>query len=102
MVRKITEEQIQYDGRSTPLSVRTVYDRIKSSNSSLNRRSKRLLEDSIERVIEVVRETELDDESSSASDGEGDRAVAVAEVRGVQMFLETSTDSWARAGQYDE
>ncbi len=42
-----------------------VYERIKKSNSSLNRKSKRLLEDSIERVIAVVRDEEADDDGGS-------------------------------------
>ena len=81
-MRKITEEQIQYGKSDAPLSVVTVYDRIKRSNSSLNRKSKRLLEDSIERVMEMVRESELERESGSASDvGEASRVVAITEVR---------------------
>lgn len=69
MVRKIVDEQIQYDGKNVPLSFTTVYDRIKRSNSSLNRKSKRLLEDSIERVIAVVREDHFSNELDSGSDG---------------------------------
>ena len=42
------------------LSVPAVYDKIKRSNSSLNRKSKKLLEDSIERVLDVLK-----DEASS-------------------------------------
>lgn len=77
---KITDEQIQYDGYVTkvPLSVRTVYERIKRSNSSLNRKSKKLLEDSIERVIAVVKENELDEDGNdgvSGSDGSGSDGV---------------------------
>lgn len=60
IVRKIVEEQAQYGGPSTEyrsrLSVPAVYDTIKHSNSSLKRKSKRLLEDSIERVLEVLRQ----------------------------------------------
>ena len=81
VVRKITEEQIQYGSSDAPLSAVTVYDSIKRSNSSLNRKSKRLLEDSIERVMEMVRETELERESGSASDVEEASRVAVVDVR---------------------
>lgn len=47
-----------------------VYDSIKRSNSSLKRRSKKLLEDSIERVLLVLKE-ELDDSGSLEGDFEG-------------------------------
>jgi ribosome biogenesis ATPase len=66
------DEQLQYDGNpSARLSVPTVYDKIKRSNSSLNRKSKRLLEDSIERVLSVMREEESSSDLGSI-DGEFD------------------------------
>ena len=56
IVRKFIEEQEQYDGRQqVRLSVTTVYEKIKKSNSSLNRKSKRLLQDSIERALGTLR-----------------------------------------------
>ncbi|KAK2760906.1 hypothetical protein FQN54_002148 [Arachnomyces sp. PD_36] len=54
VVRKLVDEQLD-EGSDARLTVSTVYDRIKRSNSSLNRKGKRLLEDSIERVLEVVK-----------------------------------------------
>ena len=74
MRKLIDDDQLPYDGRTGPVSVSTVYERIKKSNSSLNRKSKRLLEDSIERVIAVIHDAEADgaDGSASASEGEPD------------------------------
>ena len=40
-----------------------MYDSIKRSNSSLKRRSKKLLEDSIDRVLRVLKEEQDDSES---------------------------------------
>ncbi|KZF25526.1 putative AAA family ATPase/60S ribosome export protein Rix7 [Xylona heveae TC161] len=72
IVRKFIDEQSQYDdGRGFRLTSSTVYDRIKRSNSSLNRKSKKLLEDSIERVIAVIKEETADDDPGSI-DGEFD------------------------------
>ncbi|KAI9835585.1 MAG: hypothetical protein M1819_002036 [Sarea resinae] len=66
IVRKFADEQAQYDdGKSVRLSVPAIYDRIKKSNSSLNRKSKKLLEDSIERVIDVIKEENGEDELGS-------------------------------------
>lgn len=65
VVRKLVDEQAQYDGTAVKLTLSTVYDRIKRSNSSLNRKSKKLLENSIERVIAVVKEEEIDDDATS-------------------------------------
>lgn len=47
-----------------------VYDSIKRSNSSLKRRSKKLLEDSIERVLLVLKE-ERDESDSLDGDFDG-------------------------------
>ncbi|KAL9634619.1 MAG: hypothetical protein Q9164_003988 [Protoblastenia rupestris] len=69
IVRKLVDEQGQYGDRQRQrLSVPAVYEKIKRSNSSLNRKSKRLLEDSIERVLEVLKQdadSKSDDEVGS-------------------------------------
>lgn len=65
-MRKLVEEQQQFgEKKAQRLTVSTVYDSIKHSNSSLKRRSKKLLEDSIDRVLNVIKaeEQELDDDS---------------------------------------
>jgi ribosome biogenesis ATPase len=70
IVRKYLDEK-----NESPLKLRssTVYDWLQRSNSSLKRRPKKQLEDSIERVIDVIREDESDDEDEMA-DLEGDFA----------------------------
>ena len=65
MVRKFIDEQNQYDNKDTRLSVPVFYDRIKRSNSSLNRRNKKQLENSIERVLAVIVEEDVDDDATS-------------------------------------
>lgn len=50
----------------------TVYEKIKKSNSSLNRKSKRLLEDSIERVVAVLKEEAASDDEVGSIDGNFD------------------------------
>ncbi|EAW07909.1 putative AAA family ATPase/60S ribosome export protein Rix7 [Aspergillus clavatus NRRL 1] len=71
IVRKIIDDQPE--GEKVRLSVSTIYDTIKRSNSSLNRKPKRILEDSIERVVEVVKTDVLgeDEEDSVNGDFEG-------------------------------
>ena len=66
VVRKLADEQ----NGGQRMTVSTVYDSIKHSNSSLKRRSKKLLEDSIDRVLLVLRE-EQDDSESLDGDFEG-------------------------------
>jgi ribosome biogenesis ATPase len=70
IVRKYLDEK-----NESPLKLRssTIYDWLQRSNSSLKRRPKKQLEDSIERVIDVIREDESDDEDEMA-DLEGDFA----------------------------
>jgi ribosome biogenesis ATPase len=65
VVRKIADERSQYGDPESRLSFAFVYDEIKRSNSSLSRKPKKLLEDSIERVLETL---EQDDEQDSPSD----------------------------------
>lgn len=66
-VRKIIDERSQYGDHETPqrLTFSIVYDQIKLSNSSLNRKPKKVLEDSIERVLDTIQQ---DAESSDSDD----------------------------------
>ncbi|OWP00539.1 ribosome bioproteinsis ATPase RIX [Marssonina coronariae] len=75
VVRKLADEQAQYENVGKWLTTSAVYDSIKHSNSSLKRRSKKLLEDSIDRVLLVIKEEQDDSESL---DGEFD---GIAEPR---------------------
>ena len=63
MVRKLADEQAELENGGKHLSIAIVYDSIKHSNSSLKRRSKKLLEDSIERVLFVLKEEQDDSDS---------------------------------------
>ncbi|KAK2798351.1 hypothetical protein FQN51_007751 [Onygenales sp. PD_10] len=69
VVRKIADD-LQLEGENARLTSSLVYDRIKRSNSSLNRRGKRLLEDCIERVLEVVKADVLGEDESDSIDGD--------------------------------
>jgi ribosome biogenesis ATPase len=68
VVRKLADEQAQLENGGKRLTVSSVYDSIKHSNSSLKR--KKLLEESIDRVLLVLRE-EQDDSESLDGDFEG-------------------------------
>lgn len=71
VVRKIVDDQS--DTGRIRLSVPAIYDQIKRSNSSLNRKPKKLLEDSLERVLEVVKSDVLgDDEEEDSVEGDFD------------------------------
>ncbi|KAL8721114.1 MAG: hypothetical protein Q9225_002137 [Loekoesia sp. 1 TL-2023] len=73
VVRKLSDDQIQYgDGKRQRLSAPFVYDKIKKSNSSLNRKSKRLLEDSIDRVLDVLRQEDFSDDEGGSMEGNFD------------------------------
>ncbi|KAJ5772866.1 hypothetical protein N7457_007762 [Penicillium paradoxum] len=91
IVRKIIDDQPE-TGRIR-LSVSTIYETIKKSNSSLNRKPKRLIEDSLERVLEVVKaDMGDDDEDSVAGDFEGLEEPAAAESNGMNQSV---VGSWA-------
>lgn len=68
-MRKIADD-LHLEGENGRLTPWFVYERIKRSNSSLNRRGKKLLEDSIERVLEVVKTDALGDEESDSVNGD--------------------------------
>jgi ribosome biogenesis ATPase len=66
VVRRIIDERAQYeDAPPNRPAFASVYDEIRRSNSSLNRRPKKLLEDSIERVLATLQQdSESDSEAS--------------------------------------
>ncbi|KAI2479586.1 Ribosome biogenesis ATPase RIX7 [Pyrenophora tritici-repentis] len=65
------------DKNESPLKLRlsAVYDYIQRSNSSLKRRPKKQLEDSIDRVIDVIREDEESGDEDEMAELEGDFAM---------------------------
>ncbi|ETI22286.1 hypothetical protein G647_06359 [Cladophialophora carrionii CBS 160.54] len=66
VVRRIIDERAQYeDGPPERLAFAAVYDEIRRSNSSLNRRPKKLLEDSIERVLVTLQQDSESDSDAS-------------------------------------
>ncbi|PYI18749.1 AAA-domain-containing protein [Aspergillus japonicus CBS 114.51] len=84
IVRKIIDEQAE--NGATRVSVSTIYDTIKRSNSSLNRKPKRILEDSIERVVEVIKGDE-EEEDSVEGDFEGLEEPAAPESNSLNKSL---------------
>lgn len=69
MVRKYLDDKGESPLR---LRVTTLYEYIATSNSSLKRRAKKQLEDSIERVIDVMREDESGDEEDELAEIDGE------------------------------
>ena len=71
------------------LSVSTIYDTIKKSNSSSNRKPKKLLEDSLERVLEVVKSDLLgDDEDSVEGEFDGlEETPATVCIRTIEVYV---------------
>jgi ribosome biogenesis ATPase len=72
IVRKLADELLQStkEGPRKRLTVWAVYDRIKHSNSSLKRRSKKQLEDSIERALDVLKRDKLELDEDESLDGD--------------------------------
>lgn len=63
VVRKLADEQAELQNGGKRLTIAAVYDGIKRSNSSLRRRNKKQLEDSIDRVLAVLKEEQDESES---------------------------------------
>jgi ribosome biogenesis ATPase len=66
IVRKLKDGAPSKDAK-VKLTITSVYDAIKKSNSSLSRQKRRILEDSIERVLQFISEDSSD--SSGIEDG---------------------------------
>lgn len=63
-MRKIIDERSQYSDDFKP-TFAVIYDEIRRSNSGLNRKPKKLLEDSIERVIDTIQQDAADTDSEA-------------------------------------
>ncbi|KFY63084.1 hypothetical protein V496_04217 [Pseudogymnoascus sp. VKM F-4515 (FW-2607)] len=95
VVRKIADEQAEREDGGKRLSTSTVYDSIKNSNSSLKRRPKKLLEDSIDRVLLVIKEEQDDSEASLDGDFEG-IADAAPVLKEHNVMNRSITKLWAQ------
>ncbi|MCJ1399019.1 hypothetical protein MMC11_002221 [Xylographa trunciseda] len=96
IVRKLADEQEQYEpNRRARISVTTVYENIKRSNSSLNRKSKKLLEDSIDRVLSVLKEEEINSEDLGSIDGEFD-GIEITESKVSNGLNKSIVGMWAK------
>jgi ribosome biogenesis ATPase len=91
IVRKYLDDKT--DTPASKVRAGTIYDWIKNSNSSLKRRPKKQLEDSIERVLTVIQEDESDEMASIEGDfGEEE---GKEEKPPVDFLNKSITGSWA-------
>ena len=72
-----------------------MYDKIKRSNSSLSRKSKKLLEDSIKRVLEVLKQDAANGDEVGSIEGEFD-AIESAEVPSANGINKSIVGLWAQ------
>lgn len=91
VVRKLIDDRTQY-GNDSRLSFAQVYDEIRGSNSSLNRRPKKLLEDSLQRVLDSIRD---DGRNEDGEDVEEDVLDAPAPLQaGTNGLNKSIVGSW--------
>ncbi|CAG8971892.1 hypothetical protein HYALB_00007807 [Hymenoscyphus albidus] len=98
IVRKLADEQVQLENGAKRLTISIVYDSIKNSNSSLKRRSKKLLEDCIDRVLRAIKEEEQeeDDEGSLEGNFEGFEEVAEMRLKDHNVMNKSIRRMWAK------
>jgi ribosome biogenesis ATPase len=98
IVRKLQDENGRFAGKR--LTTSAVYDSIKNSNSSLKRRSKKLLEDCIDRVLRVIKEEEqeLDDDESLDGEFEGIEENPAPRIRDHNIMNKSITRMWSKTG----
>lgn len=100
VVRKLADEQTQFDNGNggKRLTVSAVYESIKRSNSSLKRKSKKLLEDSIDRVLRVMKEEQDDENDSESLDGDFEGIDdAGHQVKEHNIMNRSITKMWAKS-----
>ncbi|KAL2195816.1 P-loop containing nucleoside triphosphate hydrolase protein [Corynascus similis CBS 632.67] len=101
IVLKLEEEG--EGGRKPRLTVGSVYDSIKRSNSSLARQKKRPLEDSIERVLAIRKEQSKADEQEDSDDyleaQEQERIKAAKAERDQNLLNRQIAKSWGFASE---
>ena len=91
-------------GRKPRLTVGSVYESIRGSNSSLARQKKKLLEDSIERVLSVRKEQSKADEQEDSDDlleaqeRERERAMEAKASRDANLLNRQIAKSWGFGG----
>ncbi|ESZ90120.1 putative Uncharacterized AAA domain-containing protein C16E9.10c [Sclerotinia borealis F-4128] len=95
IVKKLADEHAQNPKGTKRLTISIVYDSIKNSNSSLKRRSKKLLEDSIERVLLVLKEEQYDSDSVDG-DFEGLEEEAAPLPKEHNIMNRNITKLWAK------
>ncbi|CAI6227511.1 unnamed protein product [Periconia digitata] len=101
VVRKHIET---YDQPLSKLKSHVIYDHIKSSNSSLKRRPKKQLEDSIERVLLVLQEDEASEdemaelEGAFADTGNGDDDLQTPAKPSVDFMNQQIVSAWSKEG----
>ena len=95
VVKSITDNQAQYGVLQLQrLSVPVIYEKIKRSNSSLNRKSKKLLEDSIERVLGLLKEEASGSDEVGSIEGDFDSVELSEAVNGVNKGI---VSAWRNA-----
>ena len=99
VVRSLIDSQSQYEGgQQARLSVAAVYQNVKKSNSSLNRKSKKLLEDSIERVLGVLKEEVVSDIDSISIEGDFDADAADGtSIQPLNGLNKSIVGAWSKA-----
>ncbi|KAJ4306916.1 Ribosome biogenesis ATPase rix7 [Collariella sp. IMI 366227] len=99
IILKLEEED--ENGRKPRLTVGSVYDSIKRSNSSLARQKKKVLEESIERVLAVRKDHAKADEQEDSDDQleaqEQERAKATRAERDANLINRQIAKSWGFA-----
>ena len=94
IIRSIADNQQQYgDRQAQRLSVPIVYEKIKRSNSSLNRKSKKLLEDSIERVLGFLKEEAASGDEGGSVEGDLDSREISDAANGMNRSI---VGAWAK------
>ncbi|KAF2182474.1 AAA-domain-containing protein [Zopfia rhizophila CBS 207.26] len=92
VVRKYLDEKNESSLKAKP---GVIYDWIKNSNSSLKRRPKKVLEDSIERVLAVIQEDESGEDEMASIDGEFGNVEAKKPKEPLGIMNKQITSSWA-------
>ena len=94
IAKSLADKQAQYgDPQLQRLSVSYVYESIRRSNSSLKRKNKKLLEDSVERVLGLLKEDANSGDEVASIEGDFDEAGLSEAANGMNRSI---VDAWTK------
>ncbi|EGD86610.1 hypothetical protein H112_05115 [Trichophyton rubrum D6] len=94
-IRRLDEQHLEGTGEPLPLYTHILYDKLRRSNSVLNRRPKKVLEDSIERVLELLKQDRAAEDDADIIEGDFDGLEETKQPEELNGLNKSIVNMWA-------